>query len=379
MVNCINSNDLPYNADAEMCPKHTVNPRLKHGMSHTVRYMTDNNLRRLRSGVEDLLEPPSVQLGVCLRRGDGFVPQGDLDKPDVAGGIVKPSCKRVSQCVGRNRFIDSGLDRPSANNPLDLPSGEAMATGISEQWLSRVCPTVQRPKRSQDRLAHGNDFRVSAFGLMKGDRASVPVDVPDVERNCLTKPAASSQHEHQQTAITFGPLPFEREAQQGVDLITSQDDRRQSPVPLATQDGSRVALDQPPCFTPSEQGLQANPVAIDARLATLGSTGANLNAVAGHEAGHHRWRDRIDGGVAREPGERSKVSSVSCNRVGRPALSLQIIQKSFDGVKCAHGALRLFCSWFVATFHTGGTGGLYQVISDMVAIVYVSEYLAIGA
>jgi hypothetical protein len=369
---------LPYNADAEMCPKHTVNPRLKHGMSHTVRYMTDNNLRRLRSGVEGFLEPPLVQLGIGLRRGDGFVPEGHLDQPDVAGGVVEPRCKRVSQCVGRNRFVDSGLDHPLANDPLDLPGGEAMATGISEQWLSRACPTAQCPERSQDRLTHGNDFRVSALGLMKGDRACGPVDVPDIERNCLTKSAAGSQHERQQPAITFGPLPFEREAQQGLDLITSQDDRRQSAVPFAAQDGGRVAFDEPPCFTPSEQRLQTNPVAIDGGLTALRSTAANLNAVAGHEAGHHRWRDRFDGRVAREPGERIKVSSVGCNRMGRPAFSLQIIQESFDGVKCAHGALRLFCSWIVASFHTGGTGGLFQVISDMIAVIYASEQLAIG-
>jgi hypothetical protein len=319
-----------------------------------------------------------VQLGIGLGRGDGFVPQGYLDEPDVAGGIVKPRGKCVSQSVGRNGFVDSGLDYSLANDPLDLPCGEAMTAGISEQWLSQVCPTVERSKYSHDRLTHRDNFRISALGLMKRDSPSVPVDVPDIQRNCLTKSAASSQHERQQRAITFGPLPFEIEGQQQLNFITSKDDWWETFVSFASQDCRGISLHQPPRFTPSEHGLQADPIAVDGRLSSRGATRANLHAVVGHEAGQQGRGDSVNGDASRELCKRIKVSSIRSNGVRRAVIIRQVYQKLGDCFCGRHGALLSSNKRFCGMNHSRSIGELYQVISDMVAMVYVGEQQAIG-
>ena len=341
--------------------------------SHIVTYKTLHHkllqrlLRRnifLNTAFGCLLQPFRSYLSVGFGGRDAVVPQELLDQTNIASLVINASGERVSKGMGCNGFVDSGLYNPLANDPLNLSGGQSLVAGISEQWLSRVCPLAQRPECNQDRLANRDNLRISALGLEKGNNSGVPLNVPDIQRDCLTKPAAGRQHEGQQATVAFGPLPFEIEAQQRLDFAAGEDDRGQGSVSFAAKNGGRVSRHQPPRFTPSEQGLQAHSVAVDGRLAPLRSTRANLDAVSGHETGQHSWRDSVDLHSSCKRYEGGEVPPVRTDRVWRPAFSFEVFKKFVGCFLYSHGALLCVVWWLLVMVHTGSWGGLYQVISD---------------
>ena len=144
------------------------------------------------------------------------------------------------------------------------------------------------------------------------------------------------------------------------------------------QDRSGVPFDDPPCFTPSEQGLQTDPVAVDAGLGSPRSTRANLDALSGHERGQGGGCDAGDDSVTDELNERIEVTPVGSYSVWRPSIVCQVIKKLCYRFSYLHGALLLLCLPICVMVDTGSIGGLYQEISDCLAAIYRGVCLAIG-
>ncbi len=198
-------------------------------MSHTGRYKTLYSNMLLRCGCypcelytvfSGLLQSFRSHLGIGFSRGDAFVPQELLDKPDVAGLVVDIGGECVPKCMGRNGFVDFGLKTSSANDPLDLAGGEPLVTGVSEQ--RRDCPICKCFQKGHEHFTDDDLLRISSFGVVQGDGAGGPVDVVCVKGNGLGKSASSGQHEHQNGPIPLSPFAAEIITHQTSDLILSQ-------------------------------------------------------------------------------------------------------------------------------------------------------------
>ena len=326
--------------------------------------MTGNNLRRSSDGFNRFNQASGVNLGVGLRGGHVSMAQGLLDQPDIAGFVVEPGGKCMAQGVGRDRLGDPGIPAPAADDPLDLAVGEPLAFAIPEQRVSQICPTSEWPKGINGGLAGRDAVRISSFYMEKRDCPSVPVHVINVERDSFTEAAAGGEHEGQECPIPFCPSASEIEVQQSLDFIFGKYCRRQRLMSSAFQNGSRVASDHPPCFPPREQGLQADPVAVDGRFGSLGSTRANLDAVGGHETGEQLGSDSIDIDLSGKPAKRHQVTPVGSDGVRRSAFGRQVIKELADRFCNRHGALLSLCLWAVGLVHTRSMGEPLQVISD---------------
>ncbi len=146
----------------------------------------------------------------------------------------------------------------------------------------------------------------------------------------------------------------------------------------AFQDSSGIAFDEPPCFTPGKQGLQADPVAVDGGLGPWDAATANLDALCGHETGQQTWGDALNSNITGKGCEHRQIPPVRRYRVRRAAFGFQIAKKLFNRFWYSHGALLLFCGWIVVMVHTRSIGGLYQGISDYNQTIYEGEVLATG-
>lgn len=371
---CTKGYNLP-NSKVDKCVQlDTVIPR---HMSHTREYVPQQ-LTALGEGFDCAFQSSGVELGVYLGRGDMFMAECLLDQSYIAGLVVEPGGKGMPKGVGRNVFGDSGFNTSSPNDPLDLPGGQAIAVGIPEERVSRKCPSCQRPKGIKDGSVNRDAIRISALGMEKRDCPSVPGHIIYVERDSFTQAAAGRQHEGQQGSVTFGPLASEVEGQKNLDFNFSENFRRQRPMSFASKDGGGVASDQPPCFPPSEQGLQADPVAVDGGLGPLRSTQANLDAVGGHETDKQVRGHGVEFQFSGKRNEGIEVTPVCGHGVVRPPLVCEVDQELGNGLSDSHGALLSGCEWSLGDFHSCSIGEPYQVIYDIHQTIYAGEDLAIG-
>jgi len=348
--------------------------------SHTGRYMSCNDLRRSGQGFQGIHHALGVNLGVNLGGGYVLMPESLLDQPDVSGLIVEPGGKGMAQGMGRDGCFNTCFPAPAADDPLDLARGQAMALSIPEQRVSRKCPSSQGPKGIKDGSVNRDAIRISTFYMEKRDCPSVPGHIINVERDTFTESAAGGQHEGEQGSVPFGPLPREVERQQRLYFICGKDGRWQCLMPAAFQDRSRVPVNQPPGFTPGEQGLQADPVAIDGGLGSLGSTRSNLNVVGGHKPGKQLGSDSIDLGLPGKPAERAEVAPVGSDGMRRSAFVGEVDQELIDRFCGRHGALRSTIDCTRCCVHLSlGRGALSSHISSFSQTTYAGDNIAIGA
>lgn len=181
-----------------------------------------NNLRRSRSRAEGRSEPPLVQLGVRLGRGDALVPQGHLDEPDITGLVVQPCAKCVSQGMGRDGLGDACFEASSGDDPLHLSAGQSVADSSSKKWLCQLCVTGHGTQLVQDDTCHWHGFGFTALGVLEDNATAFEVDVVGVQGHGLCKSASRVEHEHDDRAIALGPPACERERGKRFDLILSQ-------------------------------------------------------------------------------------------------------------------------------------------------------------
>jgi len=318
--------------------------------------MTDNDLRRFRGRIKRCFQPYGVQVGVSLGGGDVVMPKCLLYQPDISGSVVQNRGKRVSDGMGCDTVIYPGLSDPRSHKTLDLTFREPRTSCGGPDGFMRWCALNLAPYNGDEASTNDNPVRLTTLGTAQGHGPGCEVDVPDVQSGRLAESTPGQQHERQQGAVTISVPSAELVAEDLLNLGFGQHHRRQSSVSAALEDRRRVARDQPPRFTPAEQGLQRDPVAVDGRLGALRSTGANLDAVSGHEPQQQLRRDGLDVGGTDEPAEHGEVPPVRGHGVRRATLLLKVIEKLFHGLVGSHGG-SLLCGWFaVVLMRAPGVG-----------------------
>lgn len=256
------------------------------------------------------------------------------------------------------------------DDALDLSTGQPGVAAGSKQRLCRIGRVGQRQEALADQLTRNELIWFAAFRASQRHPTELEIDVSHIERDGLAQTTAGAEHEEDHGAIPFGPLPGERKCPEFADLLVRQDAGRQSAVPSALEDRGWVPLDEPPVAAPGEQGLQADPVTVDGRLASDGATRANLDAFGGHESSEQLRRDGADVYLPGEPREGVEVAAIGSDRVPGSAFCDQIRQKPTDGFVNEHGALLSVLEMGIKQVHTRSTGAPYQVISDCSAMNY---------
>ena len=322
-----NYNNLPNPGQFQIGPEATEIPR-KSARSHTVRYKTlyDNRLRRfiwaprwkmgkMYTVDQCCFEAPGINLGVGLGRGHMFMAQRLLDQPDIAGLVVEPGCERMPQRVGRDRLGDSSLGHFAGHQPLDLPGGDPLARRGGPKRYFTPYMDHQGLQRGHDGRMQGNPVGIAALGRGQGDGSLLEVNVLPVQGDGLTQTTASQQQKSNNSPVPLSVPASELPAQDRSDFLFRKYDWWQASIASAFQDGRGVSGNKPPGGSPGEQGLQADPVAVDGGLGALRSTRANLDALVGHESGEGGWSNIGDGHGACELGEDGEVSSVGSHGV----------------------------------------------------------------
>ena len=367
-----NYNKLPNSTLFEIGPEATEIPR-KSRMSHTGKYKTlySNALFRSKWGkfwqntvFNRQFEAFGVDLGVDLGRGHMFMAQRLLDQSDVPSLVVKPSCDGMPKRVRTDGFADPGLSHPTGHDPLHLSarysaSRRSGPQGFSLSFLNQglqgfKCNRMQR-----------NPVRVTALGRCESDHTSGEVNVLGVKSDGLTQTTAGKQQKSNNRPVSFSVPSGEFIPQNRPDFILGKYGWWQSSITTAFENGRRVASNNPPCASPGEQSLQADPEAIDGGLGSPGATGANLNALVGHESSERGRGDGIDGQSADKPCKNPKIPSVRRHRMRRAALLLKVLEKFSHGFFGSHGVLLCLCWWLVVIVHSRSWGNLYQGISDL--------------
>lgn len=326
-----------------------------------------------------LFKPSWSHLGVDLGGGHMLMPESLLNQPDVTASVVKPCGISMSESVGSDGLLNPSLFGPLCDDTLDLTFGDPFKSNVFEQWLSHWCVTGKAVECCEGSFSNNDHLWISSFGIVKGDCPADPINVPCVKGNSFRKPAASGEHEGQQSTITLCPFSGKIESNQTSDFFSGQNHRRQRSVSSALQNSCRVSGYKPPGFTPSEQGFQTDSVAVDGRLSLGRSTGANLDGVGGHEGSKCGRCDGVDGNGSGEVGERGEVSSVGRDRMRGSLVGHEVSEKQTDRFTCCHGALLgLLCWWLLLVVDTCVLGELYQGISDNYQTIFFGECLAIG-